>query len=142
MCLSEVTSTEMVYESIPRKGYKCFVKNDGLYQGLYHGCADRYDIGVWYSSTNKSGCFPGISYGRQRTFDISKPDIIRFYPYGFHSFETIEDARKYSVRDITISPVVVEVEYKTVVARGYQQSLPCIVHYEMKLIKEVPDDSV
>lgn len=128
MCLSTVVSTEM-RKTEPRKAYKCFIRRGGGYTGIFHGCGAKFQIGETYYAVTVDVVHPGICY---RMDD----DGLFYYPAGFHSFPDIESAKEY--RNIHCNYLaIIEVEYQTQVATGTQDGLPCIVHHDMKLIKEV-----
>jgi hypothetical protein len=122
MCLTTVTSTEI--EDIEGEGWKVVsdpCRQANCFTFPYQG--DRYHpYDQWLERK--------FLYNNP-SFNIIGEDGTK-YPAGFHVFTTKEDAEDYGFGmpncwSFPLSAIVVKVKYKTILAKGIQGKLPCIV---------------
>ena len=69
----------------------------------------------------------------EATFDVNKHRIFPVYPFGFHVYENLIDAKEQCSCGFYLYKVAV----RKVVAKGIQNGLNVLVAEEMKIIKEI-----
>lgn len=105
-----------------------------LYRSLIGGLETRIQevvpltIGRWKADPNASETRHTETFG-------AAP--IQEYPTGFHIFPTLEDLKRWQSKLGWFSLKVFKVQFKEVVASGYQRDCRVIVARKVKVIEEV-----
>jgi hypothetical protein len=99
-------------------GYKVFKKTitPGKYRGVHFTFSGGYFLGNTYRETNRGLVEDGN------------------YPYGFHIFKILSEAKRYGCER---NETIIEVSYSNVYGAGQENGLDVVVAGSMTLLREV-----
>ena len=118
MCLTTLTSKQI--DNFEGEGWKVVSpsENENEFRfPIYNLSPFNPYYNTWIERKENLICFPDTSITSWRTTNS--------YPAGFHIFTTKEDAENY--KKSFPATFVVKVKYKTILAKGIQDGLLCIV---------------